>query len=52
MAIQSHLVEYCMLVDTAEPAEIADLFWKNAQLGFGWSARTPKDAQPAVRYRC
>lgn len=35
IAIQSHLAKYCILVDTGEPAQIADLFWDDARLEFG-----------------
>lgn len=35
IAIQSHLAKYCILVDTADPKDIADLFWDDARLEFG-----------------
>lgn len=35
IAVQSHLAKYCILVDTAEPAVIAKLFWDDARLEFG-----------------
>ncbi|WP_010408716.1 nuclear transport factor 2 family protein [Citromicrobium sp. JLT1363] len=35
VAIQGHLAKYCILVDTAEPAAIAELFWDDARLEFG-----------------
>ena len=39
LAIQNHLAKYCILVDTGEPAQIADLFWDDARLEFGGEYR-------------
>lgn len=35
IAVQRHLAKYCILVDSAEPIDIAKLFWDDARLEFG-----------------